>query len=347
MLGVMDATGQSATMAAWETVGPNGSGRIRRVERPVPQPARGEVLVAVEACGVCRTDLHVTDGDLPEHLPHVIPGHEVVGRVVALGEGVSRFALGDRAGIAWLRSTCGACRWCRSGRENLCPHARFTGWDADGGYARYAAVPASYAYRIPEEVPSEQAAPLLCAGIIGYRALRRAELPPGGRLGIYGFGASAHLTAQIAIAQGAEVHVLTRGEEAQRLALELGAASAGPADGMPPVPLDASILFAPAGELVPLALAGLDQGGTLAVAGIHLTDIPPLNYQEHLFRERRLTSVTANTRQDGEELFQLAARLGLRAAVTMYPFEEADHALDDLARGAFSGVAVLSLGADS
>lgn len=337
----MDATGQPSTMAAWETVGAGGSDRIRRVERPIPQPGPGEVLVEVEACGVCRTDLHVTDGDLPEHLPHVIPGHEVVGRVSALGEGASRLALGDRVGIAWLRSTCGSCRWCRSGRENLCPNALFTGWDADGGYARWAVVPSSYAYRIPDEVPSEQAAPLLCAGIIGYRALRRAELPPGGRLGIYGFGASAHLTAQIAIAQGAEVHVLTRGEEARRLALELGAASARPSDGMPPVPLDASILFAPAGELVPVALAGLDQGGTLAVAGIHLSDIPPLNYQDHLFRERRLTSVTANTRQDGEDLFRLAARLGLRASVTRYPFAEADRALDDLAHGAFSGVAVL------
>ena len=202
-------------------------------------------------------------------------------------------------------------------------------------------MPAAYAYRIPDDVPSEQAAPLLCAGIIGYRALRRADLPPGGRLGIYGFGASAHLTAQLAIAQGAEVHVLTRGAAARALALELGAASAGPADGMPPVPLDASILFAPAGELVPVALAGLDQGGTLAVAGIHLSDIPELDYQAHLFRERRLTSVTANTRQDGEELLRLAGVLGLRAAVTAYPLDAADRALDDLARGTFSGVAVL------
>jgi propanol-preferring alcohol dehydrogenase len=330
-------------MAAWETVGDDGPERIRRVERPIPHPAPGEVLVEVEVCGVCRTDLHVTDGDLPEHVRHVVPGHEVVGLVVEVGAGTTRFATGDRVGIAWLRHTCGECKWCRSGRENLCPAAKFTGWDADGGYARLATVPAAYAYRIPDGVTSVQAAPLLCAGIIGYRALRRAELPPGGRLGIYGFGASAHLTAQLAIAQGAEVHVLTRGEDARRLALELGAASAGAADGMPPVPLDASILFAPAGELVPVALAGLDQGGTLVAAGIHVSDIPGLVYQDHLFRERRLTSVTANTRQDGEELFRLAGSLGLHASVREYAFEDADRALDDLAAGAFSGVAVLTM----
>ncbi|MCH6471385.1 zinc-dependent alcohol dehydrogenase family protein [Sinomonas sp. 5-5] len=327
-------------MRAWESVGAPGT-RVRLVERPVPVPYAGEVLVEIEACGVCRTDLHVTDGDLPVHRPHVVPGHEAVGRVVRAGRGGSRFAPGDRVGIPWLRRTCGLCRWCRSGRENLCVDARFTGWDDDGGYAEYTTVPEAFAYRIPDEVPAEQAAPLLCAGIIGYRALRRANLPPAGRLGIYGFGASAHLTAQIAIAQGVEVHVLTRGQEAHQLALELGAASAGPAEGGPPVPLDASILFAPAGELVPIALAGLEQGGTLAVAGIHLSDIPPLQYQAHLFRERTLTSVTANTRRDGEELFALAARLGLRAAVVPYPFEDADRALDDLAGGAHSGVGVL------
>ena len=291
---------------------------------------------------MCRTDLHVTDGDLPEHRPHVVPGHEVIGRVVGAGADARRFAIGDRVGIAWLRSTCGSCRWCRSGRENLCRSARFTGWDEDGGYADFATVPEAYAYRVPDEISAEQAAPLLCAGIIGYRALRRSALPPGGRLGLYGFGASAHLTAQLAIAQGAEVHVLTRGDEAQRLALDLGAASAGPADGLPPVPLDASILFAPAGDLVPAALAGLDQGGTLALAGIHLSEIPTLDYQAHLFRERAVTSVTANTRQDGEELLALAARLGVRSTVTTYPFEAADRALEDLAEGRFAGVAVLT-----
>ncbi|HET8595999.1 MAG TPA: zinc-dependent alcohol dehydrogenase family protein [Intrasporangium sp.] len=331
-----------ATMTAWETVGRDRPGRVRRVEQPVPRPRAHEVLVAVEACGVCRTDLHVTEGDLPEHKRHVVPGHEVVGRVAALGPGTSRLIIGDRVGVAWLRSTCGACRWCRSGRENLCPAAQFTGWDKDGGYADYTTVPEAYAYRMPEDVPAEQAAPLLCAGLIGYRALRRANLPPGGRLGLYGFGASAHLTAQLAIAQGAEVHVLTRGDAARELALALGAASAGPADGLPPVPLDSSILFAPAGELVPVALAGLEQGGTLALAGIHVSDIPVLDYQAHLFRERTVTSVTANTRRDGEEFLALATRLHLRSSVTTYPFAQADLALDDLSGGRFAGVAVLS-----
>ena len=333
---------RSETMSAWETIGPDGPGRVRRVERRVPEPGAGEVLARVEACGVCRTDLHVTEGDLPEHRPHVVPGHEVVGQVVALGDETSRLAVGDRIGVAWLRSTCGSCRWCRSGRENLCRSARFTGWDEDGGYAEFTTVPEAYAYRIPPEIEPEQAAPLLCAGIIGYRALGRAALPPGGRLGIYGFGASAHLTAQIALAQGAEVHVLTRGEDARQLALDLGASSAGPADGLPPVPLDASIIFAPAGGLVPVALAGLEQGGTLALAGIHVSDIPGLDYHHHLFREKTLTSVTANTRQDGEEVLALAARLAVRSTVTTYPFDAADRALDDLSRGRFAGVAVLS-----
>jgi propanol-preferring alcohol dehydrogenase len=330
-------------MRAWESTGRPGPDRLRLVERPVPQPGVAEVLVRVDACGVCRTDLHVTDRDLPEHRPHVVPGHEVIGEVVGLGSGVRRFELGDRVGIAWLRGTCGQCRWCRTGAENLCPEAVFTGWDADGGYAEYAVAPAAYVYDVPEDLSAPQAAPLLCAGIIGYRALSRANLPPGGRLGLYGFGASAHLTAQVAIAQGAEVHVLTRGEESRQLALDLGAASAGPADGLPPVPLDSSILFAPVGDLVPVALEGLDRGGTLAIAGIHLTDVPRLDYQEHLFRERTVTSVTANTRADGEALLRLAGALDVRSHVTRYAFEDADRALDDLDAGAVTGVAVLGM----
>jgi alcohol dehydrogenase, propanol-preferring len=266
-----------------------------------------------------------------------------VGDVVGLGTEVRDLAEGDRVGIAWLRQTCGSCRWCRRGAENLCRASRYTGWDEDGGYAEYAAVPAAYAYRLPPDVPDVQLAPLLCAGIIGYRALRRAQVPPGGRLGIYGFGASAHLTAQVALAQGAEVHVVTRDPAARRLALELGASSAGAADDEPPEPLDSAIVFAPAGELVPVALAALDQGGTLAVAGIHLSDIPGLDYQRHLFRERTLTSVTSNTRADGEELLALASRIGLRATVTPYPFEQAAEALDDLSGDRVSGAAVLML----
>ena len=329
-------------MRAWQT---SGDGALHAVTVPKPEPADGEILVRVSACGVCRTDLHVRDGDLPQHRSPVVPGHEVVGVVEAVGNGVGTFAAGDRAGIAWLRSTCDSCRWCRRGAENLCAESRYTGWDADGGYAEYAVAPAAYAYRLPDSagLPDEQVAPLLCAGIIGYRALRRAAVPPGGRLGIYGFGASAHITAQIAIAQGAEVHVLTREPAARQLALELGASSAGAADAAPPVPLDAAILFAPAGELVPVALAALDRNGTLAVAGIHLSDIPRLDYQEHLFREKTLTSVTSNTRADGEELLRLAARLGVRATVTPYPFERADAALRDLADDRVHGAAVLTM----
>jgi alcohol dehydrogenase, propanol-preferring len=327
-------------MRAWRTDG-DGHRGLRLEEVPVPAPGPDEVLVRVRACGVCRTDLHVSDGDLPRHRSPVVPGHEVVGEVVGLGPEVRSLTMGARIGVAWLRQTCGSCRWCRRGAENLCLSSRYTGWDEDGGYAEYAVVPAAYAYRLPSEVPDLQLAPLLCAGIIGYRALRRAQVPPGGRLGIYGFGASAHLTAQVALAQGAEVHVLTRDPGARRLALELGAASAGAADDEPPVRLDSAILFAPVGELVPVALAALDQGGTLAVAGIHLSDIPGLDYQRDLFRERTLTSVTSNTRADGEELLALAGRIGLRATITPYPFERAAEALHDLSEDRVSGAAVL------
>ncbi len=328
-------------MRAWET---SGDGTLRPVERPLPDPGPGEVLVAVSVCGVCRTDLHVRDGDLAQHRSPVVPGHEVVGTVAGVGEGVARLAEGDRVGVAWLRHTCGECAWCRRGQENLCPASRYTGWDEDGGYAEYAVVPAAFAYDVPDGLPDEQAAPLLCAGIIGYRALRRANLPAGGRLGIYGFGASAHITAQIAMAQGAEVHVLTRDAAARELALSLGAASAGGAYDAPPVLLDAAIVFAPVGDLVPPALEALDRGGTLAVAGIHLSDVPQLGYQRHLFRERTLTSVTSNTRADGEELLRLAPRLGVTATVTPYPFDEADAALDDLAADRVHGAAVLRIG---
>lgn len=331
-------------MRAWAVTGrPGAPGRLEQVDRPVPECAPDEVLVRVQVCGVCRTDLHLADGDLVARRPHLVPGHEVVGEVVGGGDAADRFRPGDRVGIAWLRRTCGRCRACRSGRENLCRRSEYTGWDADGGFAEYAVVPEAFAYRLPEGYSSRDAAPLLCSGIIGYRALRRSALPPGGRLGLYGFGASAHLTAQLAIAQGAEVHVLTRGADARRLALELGAASAGDAYAAPPVPLDSAILFAPVGDLVLPALEALDQGGTLAVAGIHLSDIPTLDYQRHLFRERTLTSVTANTRADGEELLALAAALDVRPHVTAYGFDDADRALDDLARGDLVGAAVLEV----
>jgi len=331
------------TMRAWAVSGkPGGRGRLESVERARPVPGPDEVLVRVSASGVCRTDLHLAELELEPRAQGRVPGHEVVGEVVERGSRAERFARGDRVGIAWLRRTCGACDACRTGRENLCRAAAFTGWDTDGGFAEYAVVPEAYAYALPEGLDDVQAAPLLCSGIIGYRALRRAQVPPGGRLGIYGFGASAHLTAQLAIAQGAEVHVLTRETGAQALALELGAVSARGAYDTPPVPLDSAILFAPVGDLVPVALAALDQGGTLAVAGIHLSDVPALDYDAHLFRERTLTSVTANTRADGEELLSLAGRLGVRATVTTYPFDQADIAVDDLARGRLTGAAVLT-----
>jgi alcohol dehydrogenase, propanol-preferring len=265
----------------------------------------------------------------------------VVGVVDAAGPDCSRFRPGDRIGIAWLRRTCGECRFCRGGAENLCLLPRFTGWDDDGGYAEYAVVPERYAYSIPDAFDDEHAAPLLCAGIIGYRALRSADVPPGGRLGVFGFGGSAHLAAQLAIAEGAQVSVYTRSESAQRLAMELGAVHAAHPSEPAPGSFDAALLFAPAGELVPIALAGLERGGTLAVAGIHLSEVPPLNYAAHLFGERVLRSVTANTRRDGEEFLAAAARIGIAVHTQPYPFQQADTALADLAAGRVRGAAVL------
>jgi len=321
--------------------GPIAGGPLVAVDRAEPEPGPGEVRLRVSACGVCRTDLHLAEGDLAPHRLETVPGHEIVGVVDALGAGTRRFAVGDRIGVAWLRRTCGACRFCRRGAENLCPDARFTGWDADGGYAEYAVVPEAFAHPLPPGLDDAEAAPLLCAGIVGYRALKRAELPPGGRLGIYGFGASAHVVAQVAIAQGATVHVLTRSPAARELALSLGAASAGPADGEPPEPLDSAVTFAPVGELVPVALRALDAGGTLAIAGIHLSDVPPLHYDTDLFREKQVRSVTANTRADGEEFLRLAAALRLRPSVERRPLSAADRALADLAADRVTGAAVL------
>ncbi|MFJ6015873.1 zinc-binding alcohol dehydrogenase family protein [Streptomyces sp. NPDC092952] len=323
------------------TPGPVEGGPLMRIRRTVPSPGPGELLLGVEACGVCRTDLHLAEGDLPPHRASTVPGHEIVGRVVAVGGDVTDFRVGDRAGGAWLRGTCGRCRYCRAGRENLCPDSRYTGWDADGGFAEAALVPADYAYRLPDDQDAALLAPLLCAGIIGYRALRRSALPAGGRLGIYGFGASAHLAAQVALAEGATVHVLTRSARARELALGLGAASARGAYDRPPEPLDSAILFAPVGDLVPVALEALDRSGTLAVAGIHLTDVPVLNYQRHLFEERNLCSVTSNTRQDGRDFLETAARIGIQVTTSPYPLDAADQALRDLAADRVDGAAVL------
>jgi propanol-preferring alcohol dehydrogenase len=333
----------AADMQAWvvDRPGPVDGGPLRRVERSVPEPGPHQVRVQVRTCGVCRTDLHLAEGDVPPRHPRVAPGHEVVGLVDALGPECSLWQKGDRVGVPWLAHTCGHCRFCRTGRENLCLAPRFTGWDIDGGYADYALVDEAYAYALPDRFNDVEAAPLLCAGIIGYRALGRADVPEGGRLGIYGFGGSAHLTAQIALARGIRVHVMTRSAEARALALELGAASANGADAPPPEPLDAAILFAPLGTLVLPALAALDRGGTLAVAGIHLSDIPSLDYQKHLFEERTLRSVTANTRRDGEDFLEEAARIGLRVFATPYAMADADTALRDLGHDRVNGAAVL------
>ncbi|MFJ9609041.1 zinc-dependent alcohol dehydrogenase family protein [Kitasatospora sp. NPDC101176] len=322
-------------------VGVARPGPLRWERRPLSPPGPDEILVEVEACGVCRTDLHLAEGDLAPRIAGCTPGHEVVGVVRAVGTAVDGFTVGSRAGVAWLARTCGSCPYCRSGRENLCPDSRYTGWDRHGGYAGHLTAAARFAYRLPEGPPAEELAPLLCAGIIGYRALERAELPAGGLLGVYGFGASAHLTAQLALARGARVAVFTRAAPARRLALELGAEFAGDSYDPPPEPLDAAILFAPVGELVPVALAALDRGGTLSVAGIHLSDIPAMNYQRHLFQERTLRSVTANTRADGSAFLAEAARTRPVVRVTRYPLQRADAALADLAADRVTGVAVL------
>ncbi len=332
-------------MRGWAVVdpGPIDSHPLVAVERAIPAPGPGQILVKVSTCGVCRTDLHLAEGDLQPHGHAVIPGHEVVGRVDAQGPGATRFGIGQRVGIPWLRSTDGTCRFCRREAENLCVTPSFTGWDADGGYAEYAIANEAYAYDLPEVFSDEQAAPLLCAGIIGFRALRQSSLPAGGRLGIYGFGGSAHLAAQVAMYEGASVHVMTRSVEAQQLARSLGVASAQGASDPPPEPLDAAILFAPVGDLVPPALQALDRGGTLAVAGIYLSDIPSLNYQRDLFEERKLCSVTANTRADGNEFLRIAAEIPIEVTTTPFAFSAAPEALRDLAHDRIHGAGVLKL----
>jgi propanol-preferring alcohol dehydrogenase len=312
-------------------------------ELPEPEPGEGEVVVAVSVCGVCRTDLHVVEGDLPAVRDVVVPGHQVVGRVVARGRGAGRFSEGDRVGVAWLHRSCGRCAYCRDDCENLCSEPMFTGWHVDGGYAESVRVPDVFAYPIPAIFSDSEAAPLLCAGIIGYRALRRSAIRPGGRLGLYGFGSSAHIALQVARHWGCAIYVCTRGREAQALALALGAVWAGEADQPPPEPLDSAILFAPVGHLVPLALRALRPGGTLACAGIYMTDIPSMVYETELFRERVLTSVTANTRRDGEELLAVAAGVPIRPQTKSFSLEEANEALGQLKRGGFTGSAVLQI----
>ncbi len=317
------------------------NGSLERVERALPTAGSRQVRLRVTVCGVCRTDLHLVEGDLPPRRPSVIPGHEIVGIVDQVGDATSQYAIGDRVGAAWLARSCATCRFCRAGKENLCVAPTFTGWDIDGGYAQYVVVDEAFIYPIPPGFDDIHAAPLLCAGIIGYRALLRAQLPVEGRLGIYGFGGSAHLTAQIAIAQGARVHVMTRSPAARELALALGASSVGDAADTPPELLDSAILFAPVGDLVLPALAALDRGGTLAVAGIHLSNIPTLEYQRHLFQERTLCSVTANTRDDGHAFLKMASDIDMTVAVDPYPWDRADEALLALSEDRVHGAAVL------
>jgi propanol-preferring alcohol dehydrogenase len=308
---------------------------------PLPEPATGELRLRVRACAICRTDLHVIEGDLPQVRSPIIPGHQVVGVVDKLGPGCTRFRPGDRVGVAWLRWTCGVCAFCRRGQENLCPSSRYTGYHDDGGYAEAAVVPEAFAYAIPPAFSDEDAAPLLCAGIIGYRALVRSEVPEGGRLGLFGFGSSAHITLQVARHRGCQIYVSTRGAGHRRLALELGAVWTGDASELPPVPLDSAIVFAPAGELVPPALRAVGKGGTVALAGIHMTPIPAMTYEEHLFHEKRLTSVEANTRRDGEALLAAAAAIPIRPRRRLFRLSEANQALRLLKEDGVDGTGVL------
>jgi propanol-preferring alcohol dehydrogenase len=307
-----------------------------------PQPGSGEVRLRVRVCGVCHTDLHTVEGDLRLSKLPLIPGHQIVGEVEKLGEGVSRFGLGDRVGVPWLYSACGKCDFCRRGLENLCSFGRFTGLHVDGGYAQYAIVLEDFAYPIPEEFPDVQAAPLLCGGVIGYRALRLSEVQPGERLGLYGFGASAHVTIQVALHWGCEVYVFTRSEEHRRHALELGARWVGEAHDEPPEKIDSAIVFAPAGWIVPEALRVLRPGGTVALAGIHMTPLPEMNY-ELIYGERTLRSVAHMARRDAEELLKLAAEIPIRTEVESFPLSEANQVLLRLKESKIRGAAVLQI----
>ncbi|HEX9456631.1 MAG TPA: zinc-dependent alcohol dehydrogenase family protein [Candidatus Acidoferrum sp.] len=305
-----------------------------------PEPGKGEVLVRVRVCGVCRTDLHVIEGELPPRKSPVIPGHQVVGVVEKQGENARRFAIGARIGIAWLHRTDGVCEYCRSGAENLCDAPEFTGYTVDGGYAEYIVASEDFVYAIPEDFPDEQAAPLLCAGIIGFRSLRMSGIKPGGRLGFYGFGAAAHVAIQVARHWNVEVSASTRDARHQKLALDLGAAWAGGTFDEPPKKLDAAIVFAPAGEIVPAALKALKKGGVLVLGGIHMSPIPSFNY-DLLYQERMIRSVANNTRRDGEDFLRVAAEIPIRTHVQMFTVREANRALNALKNDAIPGAAVL------
>jgi propanol-preferring alcohol dehydrogenase len=312
-------------------------------EVPVPEPGTREILVRVQVCGICHTDLHTIEGELPLVKKPIIPGHQVIGTVENVGAGAGRFRKGDRVGMAWLHSTCGECAYCRTGRENLCRNAQFTGYHVDGGYAQYTKIHEDFAYRIPDTFEAKEAAPLLCAGIIGFRALRLSEIKPGQRLALYGFGASAHIAIQVAVYWQCEVYVFTRSEEHRRLAMELGATWAGEPADTPPAKQDSAIVFAPAGGICLHALENLDRGGTCALAGIYVTPIPELDYEKHLYFERTLRSVTASTRQDGEELLAIAAVIPIKPETTEFPLIEANRALKLMKESKINGAGVLRI----
>jgi len=325
-------------------IGPIEEHPLEFVDLPIPEPGPGELRVRVLTCGVCRTDLHVIEGDLPRHTLPIVPGHQVVGIVDELGPSCEGFEIGDRVGIAWLRQTCGECRWCAAGSENLCPASSYTGYHADGGYAEYAVVTAAFAYAIPERFDDLQAAPLLCAGIIGYRALQRSGVPLGGRIALYGFGSSAHVVLQLALHRGCAVDVVTRGESHRALAETMGASWVGGPGETPPVSADGAIIFAPAGEIVPAALGAIRKGGTVACAGIYMTPIPEMDYDTCVFHEKSLLSVEANTREDGRGLLTEAAEIPVQARVTEFPLKEANEALIRLKHDGIDGSAVLRVG---
>jgi propanol-preferring alcohol dehydrogenase len=349
-----------------EQIAPIDNSPLKMVDLPMPDPKQGEIRIKVRCCAICRTDLHVIEGDLPSRVrethqekymgnsdvgalraPYgklpIVPGHQIVGVVEKLGAECAKFKVGQRVGAAWLRHTCGTCEFCKADKENLCESARFTGYHAHGGYAEYALAPEAFCYGIPPAFTDVEAAPLLCAGIIGYRALKRANLPAGGKLGIYGFGSSAHVVMQIAKHRGCAVYVVTRGEKHRQLARQMGAAWVGEDARQMPVKVDSAIIFAPAGELVPVALESLQKGGALSLAGIHMTPIPALDYGRHVFYERDIRSVTCNTRSDGRELLAEAAAIPIRPHTVVYPLAEANRALIDLKHDRISGTGVLSV----
>lgn len=316
---------------------------LELVNLPDPEPGQGEIRLAVKVCGLCHTDLHITEGELSPHQPHIVPGHQIVGVVDRCGDGVTAFKLGDRAGVPWLYHTDQTCHYCQNGTENLCEHGLFTGYDVNGGYAQYHIVSEEFAYHLPDGFEDVQAAPLLCAGVIGFRALRLAEVKPGSRVGMYGFGASAHICIQVARHWGCEVYAFSRGQHHRDLALKLGAKWAGPSDEELPVKLDSAIIFAPAGGLVIDALKGLDKGGTLALAGIYMTQIPPIDYNL-IYGERTIRSVANSTRQDAIDLLKLAAEIPIQTEVELFELADLNEALARLKNGAINGAAAVKIG---